>query len=69
MLKQLANVKEVNGCLPGGSSLPNCLFSRTGLGLHADVAFASIAASGSEVRDASAIRQSQVSGDAMPVDA
>ena len=35
---------------PGESSLPNCVSGRTGLGLHADVAFASIAASGSEVR-------------------
>ena len=67
--KPLANVKEVNARPPGESSLPNCVSSRTGLGLHADVAFASIAASESEVRDASAIRQSQVSGDAMPVDA
>jgi len=54
---------------PGESSLPNCVSSRTGLRLHADVAFASIAVSGSEVRDASAIRQSEVSGDAMRVDA
>jgi hypothetical protein len=46
-------------------TFPNRFSNRTGLALHADVAFASKAQCGFEAPNASAIRQCQVSGDAM----